>query len=1063
MRVEAARVTRDDDETRPLARRAEDRDQTGPVGPGDRDAWSNPLPGWDRYDITGILGEGGMGRVYQAVDRTLGRLVALKFLRSDDARVILRFQEEAQAQASVEHPAVCRVYEVGEVEGRPFIAMQLIRGRSLKECGDELTRDQKVHVLAQVARALHAAHALGVIHRDVKPANIMVEAGEAGLQPYILDFGIACQVENPGVTVTGTLLGTPAFMAPEQVRSGRGRIDRRVDVYGLGATLYALLSGQEPFRGSTRMATLLEVLDKEPEPLRSHDPQIPKDLETIVARCLEKEPQKRYASARDLADDLERYLAGDPIEARPVGPIGRALRVARKHLVLTSVVTVATVVVLTLLGVVVVTRVDAGRRQALAQSFGQELERIDSLVRTAHLLPLHDVTPQVTAVRRRMAAIAAASAARGDGAAGPGRHALGRGHLALGELEAARQQLQAAWDGGYRTPETEASLGEVLAELYLDRRERGERRRDPELRAAELAELRTSLLEPAVRHLAASRDAAGSDYRAALLALVQDDHAAARELAARAAAAEPWRYEALVLAAEVAKSRAATLLDTGEEAAARDELAAAGRTLAEALAIGRSDPAVYLAEAARLARLVDLAVLHGELPAELVEAAETACRAALVADPRLTAAVSLEAGLATAAAEFETGRGGDPVAALARAVTLAERAAALDPSDVEVALRLADIHRSRAAAATQSGVDARPYLTAALAAIARALALDPDSAAAHSARGATFYALAERDLAAGADPSEALASALAGYRASLEVRPSFAAWSNSGLVHWQEAAYAARHGRDARPALAAASACFERAIEANPKHGHVRNNHGLVLLQLADEAIAANGDPLPLVDRAAAAVAEAVALLPRLTEGYNNLGNAAAKRAEVEVEAGGDPRASLARADASFAKAIELNPQLTYLYNNRGDAQTLAARYELAQGRDPRPALVRARDTLGEAVERDPSFAFAWHNLGVTWRTEAEYLSASGGDPRPALEQGRKAVGRAIATNPDHYRLPFLLAQLEWLEADWARRSGRPAAPAAARARAALARAEALNPDSELVRELAAEMAERPR
>src|SRR4051812_11734965 len=171
-----------------------------------------PVPGWDRYEIVEFLGAGGMGRVFKARDPRLNRFVALKLIRGDEPELIRRLLREAQAQARVDHENVCKVYEVGEVEGLPYIAMQYIVGDSLKEARDRMTLDQKVEVMRQVAVGLHAAHRLGLVHRDIKPANIMLEPDEdGGLHPYVMDFGLAREVQADGPTMTGTIEGTPAY------------------------------------------------------------------------------------------------------------------------------------------------------------------------------------------------------------------------------------------------------------------------------------------------------------------------------------------------------------------------------------------------------------------------------------------------------------------------------------------------------------------------------------------------------------------------------------------------------------------------------------------------------------------------------------------------------------------------------------------------------------------------------------------------------------------------------------------------------------------------------------
>ncbi|APR76313.1 Hypothetical protein A7982_01660 [Minicystis rosea] len=285
-----------------------------------------------RYELGPVVGKGGMGVVYKARDKVLGRTVALKILRDDDERSGDRFFREALAQAKVEHENVCRVFEVGTLGGKPFIAMQYIEGETLQRAAAAMTLEAKALVLMQVAEALHAAHRVGLIHRDVKPSNVLVETDELGrAKPYIVDFGIARQTSDEGLTLTGQVIGTPQYMAPEQAKGRAHEIDRRTDVYGLGATLYELLVGAPPFVGTEPAELILKILTEEPIPPRQRDPKIPVDLETITLSCLAKEPYRRYESARALAEDLQRWLDGQPILARTTGRMERLRMWARRH------------------------------------------------------------------------------------------------------------------------------------------------------------------------------------------------------------------------------------------------------------------------------------------------------------------------------------------------------------------------------------------------------------------------------------------------------------------------------------------------------------------------------------------------------------------------------------------------------------------------------------------------------------------------------------------------------------------------------------------------------------
>ncbi len=260
--------------------------------------------------------------------------MALKILRGgtladdDDLR---RFRLEAEAVANLDHSNIVPIYEVGEQDGFSYFAMKLIEGGSVAQRLAEYLPNPRAaaSLMATVARAVHHAHQRGILHRDLKPSNILIDADG---QPHVTDFGLAKRVERDSeLTRSGAILGTPAYMAPEQASGNNKAITTATDVYGLGAVLYALLAGKSPFRGDSVNETLEQVRRQTPEPPSGVGRRVDRDLETVCLKCLEKEPERRYASALALAEDLERWLRGEPIAARPAGRLGRGWRWCRRN------------------------------------------------------------------------------------------------------------------------------------------------------------------------------------------------------------------------------------------------------------------------------------------------------------------------------------------------------------------------------------------------------------------------------------------------------------------------------------------------------------------------------------------------------------------------------------------------------------------------------------------------------------------------------------------------------------------------------------------------------------
>jgi WD40 repeat protein/serine/threonine protein kinase/tetratricopeptide (TPR) repeat protein len=302
------------------------------------------------YELVEVLGRGGMGVVWKARQLRANRLVALKLILAGELAgeaEVRRFRAEAEIAAGLDHPNLVPLYEVGEDQGRHFFSMKLIEGGHL---GEHLTHFRErpreaASLLLAVARAVQYAHQHGLLHRDLKPGNILLsrrasslacppsppgQAGSLSYEPHVADFGLARRLDAPGLTQSGAVVGTPEYMAPEQAR-GEKSLTTATDVYGLGAILYATLTGRPPFVGESVLQTLEQVVGSEPVPPRQLNDKVPRDLETVCLKCLRKEPARRYDSAADLAEELRRFLAGEPVEARPVGRLEQGWRWCRRN------------------------------------------------------------------------------------------------------------------------------------------------------------------------------------------------------------------------------------------------------------------------------------------------------------------------------------------------------------------------------------------------------------------------------------------------------------------------------------------------------------------------------------------------------------------------------------------------------------------------------------------------------------------------------------------------------------------------------------------------------------
>ena len=286
------------------------------------------------YELLEEVARGGMGVVYKARQVKLNRTVALKMILAGkfaDESEVQRFQREAEAAANLDHPGIVPIFEIGQHEGQHYFSMGFVEGDSLaaRVAESPLAPTDAAQLVHTIAEAVQFAHDRGVIHRDLKPANILLDRAR---QPRVTDFGLARRVEgNSELTATGQILGTPSYMAPEQASGKSEQVSPLTDVYALGAILYFLLTGRPPFQAPSTLETLRQVLETEPLAPRQLNPNVTLDLQTITLKCLEKSPDRRYASAQELSEELERFLRGEPVRARPINKLQRAWRWVRRR------------------------------------------------------------------------------------------------------------------------------------------------------------------------------------------------------------------------------------------------------------------------------------------------------------------------------------------------------------------------------------------------------------------------------------------------------------------------------------------------------------------------------------------------------------------------------------------------------------------------------------------------------------------------------------------------------------------------------------------------------------
>lgn len=850
-----------------------------------------------RFEPLGFLGDGGMGSVYKAYDQRLGRVVALKFLKHLDEEARQRFLQETRAQAQIEHPHIVRIFEAGEFDGTPFLAMQFVDGPTLRQAIPLLSLEHKVRILRDAAEAVHACHRQGILHRDIKPSNIMLDATEEGhWNAYVMDFGLARLTTEESRTQAGFLMGTPAYLSPEQA-AGQP-FDRRSDVYALGISLYECIAGEPPFSAADTWELLRKIATEDPPSLRRAHPTLPRDLELIIAKAMDKDPLRRYASAKLLGEDLDRFLEGDPVHAQPPTLRYRTRKLLRKHRHLAWVTGISFLLVAAMGGWGVQTVLRARRLAQAAQRFGAEAEAMEGLLFKAYSLPLHDTRAERDLVHRRMRELGQEMLRQGAWSQGAGHFALGRVHLALGEWERAREELEKAREFIPSDPHISHALGLCLAQLYAQELDglRGKQRSERK------QELDQTLRAPALRLLleTGSRSTETSPYAEGLVAMVEERYDEALAKAKQVQQQAPWFYLAWVLEGRVHRERGTALLAQGLFTEAMTLLDEAGRAFHQASERARSAPEPYVAEAQRRLTVLRTRFDRAQAGEEDKAWALEAVRKARTVNPEGWQTYLFASAIHRQWALHLQSRGLSPMEDLDACIAEAREGLKAAPDTIQLLINLANGLRSKADEEFSLGKDPRPTLQAAQAALNRALA-----------------------------------------------QPRYREFLLDGLgnCHLLEAIYQLNAGQDPAGNVERAVRNLEESNALHPWVGHLSSlGEGVTLL--AVQARWAGLDPRAHVRRAEGAFQQALALNRKSFQAH--LGAAQGKFQEVAwlSEQGEGVQPALAGMRQEAQEALALNAGLP-------EARALLAWGALAEaleaarlGRDPRPILAAVDQEL---------------------------------------------------------------------------------------------------------------------
>jgi predicted Ser/Thr protein kinase len=963
------------------------------------DSIEPPVSNWDRYEIKNLLGAGGMAQVFKAFDPQLKRFVALKFIRGEDPNLRERLFKEARAQAQIEHPHICKIYEAGEVQNRYFIAMQFIQGSTLAQLQPELLLEQKLKILQLVADAVHVAHSMGIIHRDLKPTNIMVEnTQDGGFHPYVMDFGIAREIGSPSNTATDQLIGTPSYMAPEQIFGDRMQLDRRTDIYCLGATLYYLLTKQSPFEGTT-LEILVKVSKDSPVPLRTLVPNIPQDIETIVMKCLEKEPGRRYDSAKALSDDLKRYLKGEPILARPPSFAYRFEKKLKKNKTLAALL----VILMISAGFGAYSRWRTAQQLRLTREFAQQVEAMDWMMRVAHMTPRHDIRKEKMQILDKMKNLEDNMNRGGSVAFGPGHYALGKGYLALQDYERAKTHLEEAWNSNYQTPETAYALAETTGALYQTELQRAEQIGTLLLREERKKEIEKEFRAPILQYLKASSGVRtqAPEYLEALIAFYDKNYDLALQKTQKAFHRIPWFYEAKILDGKIHQIRGSEKIDKGDPAGGERDLLESELAYQNALQIGQSDVQAYRGICVIKNELFYSAFYgEGKNLAKLKSNASDACNQSLSVDPEDADTHNKISFLHLLWAEYQLNQGQDSSESAQLALDAAERAIRIEPRSAEGYNNAGMAFWQRAKYETGKGKDAFPSFQLAVDRLTHAAEIDANNASTLNHLGLAYMDFGDFQMYHGKDPRSKYQEATRNFRKTVQISPNyFPGYINLGILYSAIGEYEMDHGYDPVTSLKQAIEILDRAREINPANIYCYRWLLYVHRDLGEHLHHLGENPTAEFRAAEHSFEMGKQVNHEDAFLYTEASSIPLIRAEMDLDKNISPMLNVGQARESLDAALRYNPTDAAIQSRLGYADLLEAKWNLLREKDAKASLTLARTRFEQAIKLNPGDVSGYVGLAEYYYWLAKFQKSHGVEPLAFLQEGLNKVDEALRVN----------------------------------------------------------------
>ncbi len=963
-----------------------------------------------RYEIETELGSGGMGTVYLAYDRVLQRKVALKILAMHNKEQLRYFMREARVQAQIDHPHVCKIYDVGIEKNMPYLAMQYIRGYMLDDMMEELTIEEKVMIMAKIAEAVHEVHKHGIIHRDIKPSNIMVEVTEQGqYHPYILDFGVARLQNTSTQTEIDVIKGTPYYMAPEQAKGDVKSIGRHTDVYGLGVTLYELLTLSRPYEGDSSIEVLMKILQREPEPLRQRNPHVPVDLEIIVMKSISQEVSKRYSSARALAEDLQRYLRGEPISARSPTITYRISRWVKRNRILATMLLILTVVTVTWVSLLIY---QTQRHRWITQkleSFVSEASEVRALLSYIYMQPSHDIRKPLRQLIERVDKLEKQLKEIGSVGEYAGYKALGEVYLALHNYPRALAYFEKMKEKGKLTSDAAVAYSIALGELYYQEKQILERIKNKQEQERLKRVLHNKYLSPATQALQFALKHHGTtarEYVEALWHFYSGYNKRAEELALYVIKNSYWSYLARIggykILIKLYQDQANKAFAQGYTKEGLKYLDNMKNFLQQALLIGRSDPSLHELNC----NFVYLKALYNywqkNFP-NVWKSNEHVCKKALE----------------------------------------------IHPSSPRLLLATASYYNIMGQYLSSQGIkDGETYLRKAIERAEQAKRLDPDNPYTYLTLGSCWSEIADLQLLAGqGNPLSSIQKSIVYLKKAKELQPENINVNEDICYVYSTLGDIYRHtGGNPIKAYQDGIDLCENAVKKHPNLIVLR--HPLVDLYtgLSTYLIEKGKDPSLYLQRATEHLQD---ILARQEDAvvYINLGYSYRLLAAYKVEHDQDPTDTIDKALTYLQDGWNKYPHNFRFPANIGVIYTLKGEYTLKKGKQPFEDIRAAKEYLAKALQMAPNVAPLRQRATLPILTALKYIKQRGGNPYPWFKEGESLVKPLVKTANSSLESIYTWIVLNRLMAEIEQIANKPYKHYIAEAGRSLKRAQKLDPN----------------